>query len=193
MRKNNLFVKIAYIIVALTILITWLGCSSIKSKRINNEYYSSKIDSLIKLKNTVKIDSFVIYKDRTIIDVIETEVEVPIECDSLGNVQDFSYSTKTSKSYFKTTIKNNKLKFSLKLDSIVKSIESKYYSQYKKDSVFLEKKYLEKLKEKKSVEIDRKENPIIKNLKIIGVILFLLLLIYFLLKKRILGFFKINQ
>jgi DNA-directed RNA polymerase subunit N (RpoN/RPB10) len=133
----------------ITILIICIVCLSCGSKKkITNTLneYESRIDSLERVKNLIVIDTFTVFKDRLIVDKIETEIEIPVECDSLGIIKNLRFSAGSGAWRTIVSIKNNKLFIETAVDSIVQVYEKEYRYKYKKDSISLVAKIKEELK-----------------------------------------------
>lgn len=136
----------------LLILILSFGC---KSKQITNntlQEYKQRIDSLERIKSRVKTDTFTKFKDRIITNQVQTLVEVPIECDSLGIIKNLKLSTGSGAARATVEIKNNQLSVTTKIDSMIVELEKVYRSKYISDSTKLHTKLLRDF-ESKQVDI----------------------------------------
>lgn len=136
------------------------SCGVTTKHAYTQKEFSKIIDSVKVNSITKQIDTVKVFKDRVVVDVVESVVEVPIDCDSLGNVKNVSYKTKSGKNVISTIIKDNKLKTYFKLDSVKNTYEKIYKSRYKQDSIQIEQRLKEKYsKETTDVKVKKEWNP----------------------------------
>lgn len=121
------------------ILVSLVCFSSCRTKKITQkfEHYQRQIDSLRQISHIKQIDTVVDIRYDVIVDQIENEVEVPIDCDSLGIISEFKFRSGSGPINAEVEIKENTLKINLKVDSIINYYRDFYHSKYKKDSVQL--------------------------------------------------------
>lgn len=159
------------------------SCTVTKKNITNTQELSKKLDSITKVKQLVKVDSVVIFKDRIVTKPINTIIEVPIECDKDGKIKDLTYKLNSGKNKINAIIKDNKFLIKTAIDSTYNSVEKQVISkyEYKLDSLISINKELEK----KTVEVlkVKKEPFFLAHLYCIGIIFVLLSILFFLLRK----------
>jgi len=139
----------------LLLLVFLTSCTTIKKSTTSKiTDLRSRVDSLTQLKQKIRVDSVMIYRDRVIVDEIETEIMVPIDVDTLGIIRNFNFNASTGAGSATISIRNNKLFIKIKMDSVVQHFEKQYRSKYEKDSISLVKSIRESIQKSTATDSD---------------------------------------
>lgn len=172
------------IVLAIVVLAASCGTkrSSVTSSQLTE--LQKRFDSLVAVKSRIEKVTDTVEIQTVIVDEVETEVEVPIDCDSLGNVRNVDFSSSTGSASFKAMIRDNSLKLMFKQDSLESVLKKRYRDKYVADSTALYQQIKDELSTDSSFEqaikITRRDWKII-----IILILVILGLLAWVLRKRL--------
>ncbi len=121
------------------------SCSTKKTTTSETVYTQQQVDEIRRNATKIIVDTVEVEKQVTIVDQVETFIEIPVECDSLGQVRPTSTNVSGSNFSASVAIAAGRLRLEAKTDSIVSVLEDRYRARYVQDSLELERIYQEKV------------------------------------------------
>lgn len=171
--------------ILILVIVFLQSCSVTKKHSYTERELQEKLDSVVNTNIKIQKDTILRLVKEIVKEPVETIIEIPIECDSVGNVKPVNYKYKSNNNTLKAQLKNNRLIIHSKTDSLRSVIEKELKYKYRIDSVYLYENAINKYKKTTEETTIKQKSFFVLHLKCLLTILLLLLVVFYLIKKKL--------